>query len=126
VLSEGYRIDEERIVLGGFSMGGGLAAWLALSGAIKARGFILVGPWVPDMDQLLPLMEKDEVRRLRGYIIVGENDEVCREISLTLAEHLRAHGIQCELEVHPGLAHEHPPDFEKSLADALEYICQQA
>jgi predicted esterase len=123
-LREQYNVDEKRVVLGGFSMGGGLAAWLALSGAIQARGFVLVGPWVPDMDQLVPLMEKDEARRLRGYIIVGEEDQVCREVSLTLAEQLRAHGIPCELKVYPNLAHAHPPDFGKGLARALEYILQ--
>jgi acetyl esterase/lipase len=109
-------------VLGGFSMGGGLAVWLALTGAIKAQGFILVGPWVPDMDQLVPLMETNEARGSHGTILVGENDEPCFEISLTLAEQLKGHGIRCELEVYPDLAHEYPPDFEVVLARALEYI----
>jgi dienelactone hydrolase len=117
-----HSIDEARVVLGGFSMGGGLAAWLALSGAIQARGFVLVGPWVPDMDELVPLMERGEARRLRDYIIVGEEDEVCREVSLTLAEQLRAHEVPCELEVYPELTHAHPPDFEKGLTRALEFI----
>jgi dienelactone hydrolase len=123
-LKEEYSIDEERAVLGGFSMGGGLAVWLALTGAIKARGFILVGAYVPDMDRLVSSMEMGEAHGLRGYIIVGKEDDVCYEISPTLAEHLRAHGIPCELEVHPELGHEHPADFEKSLARALEYILQ--
>jgi dipeptidyl aminopeptidase/acylaminoacyl peptidase len=53
---------------------------------------------------------------------VGENDEPCFAISLTLAEQLKGHGIRCELEVYPDLAHEYPPDFEVVLARALEYI----
>jgi acetyl esterase/lipase len=111
-------------VLGGFSMGGGLAVWLALTGAIKTQGLVLVGPWVPDMDQLVSLMQKDEARRLRSTIIVGENDEPCFETSLTLAKHLKAHGVPCHLEVYPDLAHEYPPDFEVVLARALGYIPQ--
>src|SRR5258705_473372 len=39
-------IDLERIVVAGFSMGGGLAAWLALSGTLAVRGFIGVGPFL--------------------------------------------------------------------------------
>jgi predicted esterase len=124
VLREGYNIDRERVVLGGFSMGGGLALWLALTGAIKARGFILVGPWVPDLDQLVPLMETNEARGSRGTILVGENDESCLEVSLTLAEQLKAHGVPCHLEVYPDLAHEYPPDFEVVLARTLEHILQ--
>jgi hypothetical protein len=121
-LRERYDIDQERVVLGGFSMGGGLALWLALTGAIKAQGIVLVGPWVPDMDQIVSLMPEGEARRLRSAIIVGENDEPCFEASLTLAEHLKAHGIPCNLEVNTDLAHQYPPDFEVVLARALEYV----
>jgi len=107
---------------GDFSQDQLLGDLLALTGAIRARGFILVGPYVPDMDQLISSIEPDAVGVLRGYVIVGEEDEVCYEISLSLAEILSAHGIPCELEIHPGLAHEHPPGFEMSLARALEFI----
>jgi inorganic pyrophosphatase len=123
-LRERHSLDGKRVVLGGFSMGGGLAVWLTLTGAVKARGFIVVGPYVPNMDQLIASIEPDAVGMLRGYIIVGEEDEVCYEISLSLAEVLSAQGIPCELEIHPELAHEHPPGFEKSLARALEFILQ--
>jgi dienelactone hydrolase len=121
-LSERFSLEADRTVLGGFSMGGGLAAWLALTGAIKAKGFVLVGPWVPDMDKLVPLTEKDEARELRGHIMVGEADEDCYEISLSLAGHLQRHGVPCDLEVVPGLAHDYPPDFEVVLARALDNI----
>jgi dienelactone hydrolase len=122
VLLERHPLDQERGVVGGFSMGGGLAAWLALSGVIRVRGFILVGAFVPDMEQLVGSMETHAAHKLRGYIIVGEEDDECYAISPALAEHLKVHGIPCELEVHPKLAHDFPPDFEKSLARALEYI----
>ena len=122
VLRERHPLDPERGVVGGFSMGGGLAAWLALSGAVQVRGFILVGAYTPDMQQLVASMETSAARQLRGYIVVGEDDDECYAISPALVEHLRAHGIPCELEVHPKLGHEFPPDFEKSLKRGLEYI----
>jgi hypothetical protein len=120
-LTERYEIDRERVVLGGFSMGGGLAVWLALSGVVQAQGFVVVGPYVPDMDQLLASRGERQAS-LRGYIIVGEEDDACYEIALALAENLNEQGLRCELVVYPALAHEHPPDFETSLARALDYI----
>jgi hypothetical protein len=122
VLRERHPLDPERGVVGGFSMGGGLAAWLALSGAVRVRGFILVGAYVPDMGQLVASIDTDAAHQLRAYLVVGEDDDECYAISPALAEHLRAHGIPCELEVHPKLGHEFPPEFEKSLTRGLEYI----
>ena len=42
-----YSIDPENVIIAGFSMGAALAAWMALHGFIKARGFILVSPYLP-------------------------------------------------------------------------------
>jgi predicted esterase len=123
-LGDRYALDEECAVLCGFSMGGGLAAWLALTGALPVRGFILVGAFVPDMDRMVSAMDQAAGLGLRGYLIVGQEDEVCYQMSPTLVGHLRAAGIPCELEVHPGMGHWVPPDFEKSLARAFEFILE--
>jgi dienelactone hydrolase len=56
VLSEQYPIDRKRVVVAGFSMGGGLAIRLALSGALPARGFVGVGAFLPNIDDLVPLL----------------------------------------------------------------------
>ncbi len=74
-LAAQYPIDRSRVVVGGFSMGGGLAIWLPVSGAIEARGFVAVAPYLPDAQSLAPLL--DAQPSLRGYIIVGENDAAC-------------------------------------------------
>ena len=39
-------IDFERIILGGFSQGGGIAIQLALTGDLPVRGFVVVAPAV--------------------------------------------------------------------------------
>jgi predicted esterase len=117
-----YVIDPARVVVGGFSMGGGLAVWLALSGAIEARGFIAVGPYLDDVGLLQPLIEARQGRKLRGYIVVGDQDDPSYRISQEIVALLRSHDIACELEVHPNLGHVFPPAFDESLAKALDFI----
>ena len=66
----GYRIDPRRTVIAGHSMGGEVAIWLALSGAIPAAGFLAFGPGGPMMDnpdQWLPFIESATGRPAAGY-----------------------------------------------------------
>lgn len=117
-----YEIDSTRVVVGGFSMGGGLATWLAVGGAIEARGFIAVGPYLEDVGQLRRLLEARPDHKLRGYIVVGDQDDPCYQIAQEIMALLQSHDIACELEVHPGLGHVFPPGFEGSLAKGLDFI----
>ena len=117
-----YEVDPARVVVGGFSMGGGLAAWLAVSGAIEARRFIAVGPYLEDVGQLRPLIEARPDRKLRGYIVVGDQDDPCYQIAQEIATLLQSYEISCQLEVHPNLGHVFPPGFEDSLAKGLDFI----
>src|SRR5262249_16168181 len=64
-------IDSERVVLGGFSMGGGLAIHMAVTGALKTRGFIVVGPYLRDLEPLKPYLDTAAANGLRGYIVMG-------------------------------------------------------
>ncbi|MBN2503201.1 MAG: dienelactone hydrolase family protein [Anaerolineales bacterium] len=125
-LVRGYNLDPERIVLAGFSMGADVALWLALSGRMKARGFILLGPGGPlvdnprEWDALLGIPANPN---LRGAIIMGEADRsIVQENVETLAQRLNDHGIACNLETHPDLAHEYPVDFADSLQKSLDFI----
>ena len=122
-----YAVDPNRIVLAGFSRGGELGIWLAMSGTIEARGFIAVGPggpYINEPDKWVPLIEASQGRGLRGYLVVGEQDIFCYEGTQALAALLKARDIPCELEVHPNLGHDFPPGFEQSLSRALEFVLQ--
>ncbi|MFL5800522.1 MAG: alpha/beta hydrolase [Roseiflexaceae bacterium] len=121
-LAEQYPIDRSRVVVGGFSMGGGLAIWLTVSGAIEARGFVAVSPFLKDIQSLAPLLDARDPRTLRGYIIVGEQDEGCIKISRQLADLMASRDLACKIELHPGLGHEFPPDFAPSLANGLRFV----
>jgi predicted esterase len=126
-LCEQYAVDPHRVVVAGFSLGGELAIWLALSGTIEARGFIAMGPGGPYMrepDNWVPLIEASQGRGLRGYLVVGELDVFCYEGTLALAALLKSRDIPCKLEVHPNLGHDFPSDFQQSLPRALEFVLQ--
>ncbi|HYO50453.1 MAG TPA: dienelactone hydrolase family protein [Chloroflexia bacterium] len=123
-----YTIDTGNVVIAGFSMGGETALRAALSGTIPVRGFILVGPGGPTIgtpDAWLPLIEEAKARNLRGYILLGEQDDSIPQDEIrTLAGLLNDNGIPCELEVIPGIAHEYPRDFALYVARALAFVRQ--
>jgi predicted esterase len=125
-LTEQYPVDSGRVALAGFSMGAEIALYMALSGRIKSGGFILLGPGGPFMDDLKlwqPLIEQAAGSGLSGTIIMGLADETIPQANVReLAAMLNDHDIPTELEEHPELAHEYPPDFEVSLSNALDFI----
>jgi predicted esterase len=115
-------IDRERIVIGGFSQGSGMAIYAALSGSLPVRGFIAGATWWPDVESLAALAS--HTKNLRGYFVCGEMDytlDRAREIQVVLQQHK----IPYTEEFHPGLGHEFPPDFETSFKSALEFIFKE-
>lgn len=117
-----HLIDERRIALGGFSAGAGLALDLALCGRIPACGVVAVSPGGALIRDLAVWLSAGEARRVPVYFIVGELDQPCLLAVHKLAEALTSLGIAHQVEQHPGLGHDLPPDFRRSLRAALEFI----
>ena len=120
-----YPIDQQRVVIAGFSQGSGMAIYAALSGKLKVRGFIGIGTYWADPESLRLLAQPArQTKPIRGYFIVGEKDQTLnktREIQKVLNENR----IQFDEEVHPDLGHEFPSDFEKSLDKAMDFIFEE-
>ncbi len=108
-------VDLESTILGGLSMGGGLAIRLALLDIIPVRGFVVVAPGGPEMDEpekWQSLINDAKNRNLRGIIILGEEDTaVPREDIKKLAMMLNDGNIPCEFIEYPDLDHWYPPNF---------------
>jgi dienelactone hydrolase len=125
-LQEQFSVDDKRIVIAGFSLGGETALRAALEGTIPARGFVLLGPGGPTIDTpeaWLPLIERGAKRGLRGYVLVGEQDDgVPHDAIRAIVALLNEHGIPCEIEMLPGLRHAYPPDAGLILARALAFV----
>lgn len=117
-----HKIDMERIVIGGFSQGSGMAIYTALHQEVGIRGFIGVGTAWNDLDSIDFLAKSVEM--LRCYFISGKNDftlERSREIQAVL----EVNGIACKEEFHPELGHEFPADFGKSFTRAVDFIFRE-
>lgn len=116
-------VNPENVFMGGFSAGGGVAIWLAVSGIINARGFAVLAPYLRrNVDVLYPFLEQARARGLRGYIAVGEQDMICLDEARKYTELFHTHGIACHLEILPGLDHDYPPDFHLILEKALAFL----
>lgn len=123
-IASDYTIDPERLVLGGFSMGGGQAIWMALHQLVKTRGFVVLGPYLSE-DELKTLADLLETRKpadVRGYILVGDEDHECLGISRKVVEIMSVHGIPCELVIRPGLDHAYPDDFVEAVSKGLAFV----
>lgn len=120
-----YAVDPMRVVIAGFSMGAGLAAKMALSQDIPARGLITVGAYLPDEAREQVDSWLDKAPSLRGYIFYGEQDNPeFKTHSETLVQKMQAQGIESCFELLPGIGHTFPADFPARLSAALNFITQ--
>ena len=117
-----YPVDQQRSVAAGFSLGAGLALWLALNGAVKANGLILVAPFLPHVESLLPALDAGQGQGLRVYLVASDDDFYCLEVAHKLADLLPRYEIDAHLETYPKLGHSFPPPFESRVPAALEYV----
>jgi predicted esterase len=125
-LLHSYAIDPRRTVLAGHSLGGEVAIWLALRGSIERRGFLAIGPGGPFMDDLAewnPLLKEHPRPGLRGFILCGEQDSLIRHVNIRkLVDKLKHAGLDCRLEILPGLGHDYDPGYEPAIREALEFL----
>ena len=123
-IQQNYSIDPTKIILGGFSMGGGFTLELALGWHIPVKGFIAVAPYVPYKYADPESKYEDFVQShsQRGYCIVGKQDSFAMEGTSALADRLPAMEISCYVESHENLKHEYPSNFDQSLQRAAEFI----
>jgi predicted esterase len=124
-----YAFDPKRVVLGGHSSGGELALWLAIKGIIPCQGFIAIGPGGPlidDVENWTAILYENPQRSLRGYVIVGQEDEsIPQENVRILVDILNETGIPTELEEIPDVGHDFSPEYEDGLRRGLDFIKEE-
>ncbi len=124
MLCKDYKVDLNRVVIAGYSGGGFLATWLALSNAFKMRGFLGVGPYLPQeaLDEWGELIETAS-KELRGVILSGDKDDsVPRDTFAPFAESLNAQGITCKVEEVSGSTHDIDDNYRALFPAALDYL----
>jgi predicted esterase len=122
-LCRDYLVDPKRIVLAGFSQGGGRAVWMALNRVIPACGVIGVGPYMDEIDTLGSTLPQKPIPDVRIYVISGseEKDEgMFAKIGALCAEK----GIPFQHEIVPNIGHEFPLNFEEFRERAFRFILE--
>jgi predicted esterase len=120
-LEESERFDPAQVVVGGLSQGGALALRLALTGEIvPACGFIAVVPAIrhAELDEAVAIAAR---RGVRGWLLTGERDDG-RAAAEALHEKLVGAGVECRLEIVPGMEHDIPDDFEARLPERIDFV----
>jgi predicted esterase len=120
-VSQQYEIDRERVIIAGFSQGGGMAIYTALSGKTNARGFIGVASFCDDPSSLKPMT--NAAQRVRGYFMTGEKDHTLDNIR-TIQTVLNENNIQFTEKIYSDLGHELPPDFDTTFDKAIQFILE--
>lgn len=110
---ERYNIDSDNIIIGGFSAGGRVALYSILKDIIQVKGFILVAPWLPEIDKWAPLLDKIREKGIKGYIVCGDKDDDCYECTRKFTDLLSSKKISYELKIFKGLDHDYPDNFMK-------------
>lgn len=125
-LAGDYPVDPDRVVLGGFSMGGGLAIWMALKQTVKTRGFIALGAYLSEeeLEVLSGLLPQQPPHGVRGSLLVGQEDTVHLNVAHQVVEMMHAHDLPCELNILPGFTHVYPADFLQHVRKGLAFIEQ--
>lgn len=125
-LRQEYLLEEQRVVGAGFSMGCEIILRLALTGPVPMRGFVLLapsGPKINDPEEWLPEIRESDGRNLRGYVLVGAKDDtISHENIYKLVALLNHYNIPCQIEMLPELRHTYPHDARPVIERALAFI----
>jgi len=119
-LDNDFHLDDTRILLAGFSQGGGLSIWMSLSQTIPATGFLALSPYLHDL-RTLETPKVSPALPPRGMIASGDLDRE-QEMFDEFETRLKIAGISYQRRRYPKLAHEAPPDFPALLDETLEYL----
>jgi len=118
-VSQQYPVDPQRMVIAGFSQGSGMAIYAALTRSLPANGFLGIGTWWADTNQL-----DVQGKQVRGYFITGEKDHTL-ERAREIQEVLRKNNVEFAEEVHADLGHEFSSDFGASFDKAIHFIFEE-
>jgi predicted esterase len=119
---EKCNINSDNIIIGGFSAGGRVALYSILKDIIQVKGFILVAPWLPEIDKWAPLLDKIREKEIKGYVVCGDKDDDCYECTRRFTDLLGSKKISYELKIFKGLDHDYPDNFNEILPRAIEFI----
>jgi len=116
-----YFIDEECVIIGGFSGGAITALDITFANVIPIKGFVAIGPDFPES------FIKDNVklaaeRGVRGIFMEGEVIIPWKEQE-EMIKVFKEVDLPYEFYVNKGIGHAIPQDLSDKLNKALSFIC---
>lgn len=118
-----HNIDENRVIVGGFSGGSIAAIEIAMADVIPLKGFISLCPSLKPASFSPENAEAAASRGVRGYLWEGELDgEVPAEQEMMAA--FRDACLPYVFEINPGIGHAFPADFPEKLLRAIDFVLE--
>jgi len=118
-LQADYPIDPAQGVLSGYSMGGGLALYMALSGKLAVKQIVVAAPWWGNIAELEAAIAAGGADHMRVAIIVSRHDVDCYRVATAVNTALAARGLTGTLLVTDEADHSFPAGFHDLLATEL-------
>ncbi len=94
---------------------------MALFGLLPVRRVMSVAYAPGDSARVRAALAEASARGMRLYLVVGEKDQYF-DRARRFYETAKAAGMAVHLEVRPGLGHELPNDFDRTLVAGLEFL----
>ena len=119
-VSQQYRVDPAKVLIGGFSSGGYASLVVALKNLLPVAGFVALCPPYPE--QVTPEdITQSKSRGLRGTLLSTERDHRLPK-HRELAAALTAAGMDFQFVLFPNVGHWYPDDFSQRLDEAIGRI----
>ncbi|CAH9057918.1 hypothetical protein PSECIP111951_01765 [Pseudoalteromonas holothuriae] len=120
-VKQSHSIDDDNVILGGFSGGAIAAIEVALSKSVHVRGVIGLCPSIKPPALTQAAIEQCKQDNTKFVIFAGEKDGAdC--VELEIAEQLKQAKVACTSHVNLGIGHAYPVDFEGQLHDAINWV----
>ena len=117
-----YALKPDTTILSGFSLGGYAAMVAALKQIFPVRGFISVAPSIKDTKEFDQLLKNVRTTNLRGYFLLGEEDDRINPTVIEWINKLNKKGIACDKEIFPGIGHNFPKEYQPAIERAISFI----
>ena len=119
-IKEEYAVNEEEIIIGGFSAGSMAGLEIALNNLIPVSGFIALCPGKLDSFTEENIINMKN-RGIRGSIITSEMDHNL-SVQKEMVEVLKKLGFQYQFILTPNIGHWFPEDLDKKIDGSIKHI----
>jgi predicted esterase len=115
-----YPVDEDEVIVGGFSSGGYASLVVTFFDAVPVTGFVILCPPMPDNITEADVLAARE-RGVRGTLITTELDQRVPN-QRTMADLFRKAGLQYQFIMTPNIGHWYPEDLPALIDRAIAHI----